>query len=404
MENKSVGKLASFKQLLSRNFILLLLVNICNNFGNTMDTQIFTIFGEDIGMTAAAVTLMATLYSVATLVMRPFAGRITDRLNLKLWLVIIMVLKAGAYIMQGLSPNGLWLTIARVCTGLVFCCATTAFFTGVAHFVDKKVMATGMGVMNAIPGLIVSLAPSIATSLYQGKSAATTYIVAAAFSIPAIVFILLLDVKNVNQARIPQKAEVKEKKRFNINNYICVPALPICFVTYCVAALIFACSLMVVPMSRDRGLTDIAIFFSMYTLFKVVGGLAGGILGDLLSSRRVIPAALILEVVCCVLLANGHSTLAIGAAGALYAIAYQGIMPVTKKAAALLAPPEQRGAAIGTNMLTIDIAGVTGSLLPGLLNAHFGYTTTFYCMIVFPVIGFILYMMVAKKLDAIEKG
>jgi predicted MFS family arabinose efflux permease len=93
---------------------------------------------------------------------------------------------------------------------------------------------------------------------------------------------------------------------------------------------------------------------------------------------------------------------AIGAAGALYAISYQGIMTVTKKVAAIMAPPEQRGAAISTNMLVIDIAGIMGSLIPGLLNTHFGYTTTFYCMLVYPVIGILIYLAIAKKLDALE--
>lgn len=403
MENGStLSTIAKFKQLFSKNYILLILVAIFNQFGTTMDTQVITVLGEDIGMAAVTITLMATIYSVATLVMRPFAGRLTDRLNIKFWLIVIMCLKAVTFVMQGIAPSELWLLIARFCTGLAFCCATTAFVTVSSFCVDKKIWATGMGVLNAIPGLCVSLAPTFAVYLYQTYSPSVSYFGAAACSIPAIIFILFMDVNRPADRPAVEKAPT-EKKGFDINNYICIPALPVCFITYCVAALLFACSLLVVTMSRERGLENIAIFFSCYTLFKVVGGLAGGLLGDLLSSKRVIIPALILEAICCILLANGYNEIMIGTAGALYAIAYQGIMPVTKKASALLAPPEQRGAAIGTNLLTIDIAGITGSLIPGLLNSFFGYTTTFYCMLAFPVIGIVLYLLVAKKLDEAEK-
>lgn len=398
------GTLASFKSLLNKNFILLLFISVFNQFGTTMDTQLITIRGQDIGMLPATLTLMVTLYSVATMVARPFAGRLTDKLNLKLWIIIIMALKAVTYILQGIAPNPIFLMVARVCTGLVFCCVTTAVATMGSLFVDRRAMGTGMGLVNAIPGLLVSTAPVLAVSLYQDVSPAASYAVAAAFSIPCIIVALLLDVEKANPKVGPGSAPKAdgEKKGFNISNYICLPALPACMITFCTASLLFACSLLVVTMSRERGLANIAIFFSMYTLFKAVGGIAGGVLGDLLSAKRVLVPGLILNAICCILLANGYTEVAIGAAGALYAISYQGIMTVTKKVAAIMAPPEQRGAAISTNMLVIDIAGITGSLIPGLLNTYFGYTTTFYCMLVYPVIGVLIYLAIAKKLDAAE--
>lgn len=134
------GTLASFKSLLNKNFILLLFISVFNQFGTTMDTQLITIRGQDIGMLPATLTLMVTLYSVATMVARPFAGRLTDKLNLKLWIIIIMALKAVTYILQGIAPNPIFLMVARVCTGLVFCCVTTAVATMGSLFVDRRAM------------------------------------------------------------------------------------------------------------------------------------------------------------------------------------------------------------------------------------------------------------------------
>lgn len=402
-KRKGGWALSSFKSLLSRNYLLLIVISIFNQFGTTMDTQLITVWGTDLGMAATTITLMATLYSVATMVGRPFAGRLTDKLNLKFWLILIMILKAGTFVLQGIAPNPVFLMVARFCTGIVFCFITTAVATMGSLFVDRRAMATGMGVLNAIPGLFVSTAPVIAVQIYQSVSPTASYLAAAAASIPCIIVALFLKVnKPEPKADAPEKGAAK--KGFNINNYICLPALPVCLITFCTASLLFACSLLVVTMSIERGLVNIAIFFSMYTLFKTVGGIAGGVLGDLLSAKRVLVPGLLLNAICCVLLATGHTEVAIGTAGALYAISYQGIMTVTKKAAAIMAPPEQRGAAISTNMLVIDIAGITGSLIPGLLNANFGYTTTFFCMLVYPVVGLLIYLAIAKKLAAAERA
>lgn len=403
-EVKKVGNgltLASFKSLLNKNYILLLLVSIFNQFGSTMDTQIIPVWGADLGMTAATITTMMTLYSVATLVGRPLAGRLTDKLNLKFWLILIMALKGLAYVLQGIAPSPMFLMVARFFTGLVFCCITTAVATMGSLFVDRRAMGTGVGIINAIPGLFVSFAPTLATTLYDNVSPTASYLTAAAASIPCIVVALLMDVKK----REPKRQMPGEvHKRFDINNYICLPALPVCMITFCTASLLFACSLLVVNMSIERGLANVAIFFTTYTLFKTVGGIAGGVLGDILSAKRVLVPGLVLNAICCVLLANGYTVVAVGAAGALYAMSYQGIMTVTKKAAAIMAPAEQRGAAMGTNMLVIDIAGIIGTVIPGTLYSHFGYTTTFYCMLVYPVIGVLIYLCIAKKLAAAEQA
>lgn len=394
------------KCLISKNFILLLLIQVCNQFGTTMDTQLFTMLGQNVGMTATAIALMATIYSVASMCARPFSGRLTDRFSVKFWLSAILILKIVTFLAQGFSPTGEVLMFTRALTGIVFCFATTAIVATTSLAVGREMMATGMGLINAIPGLVVSTAPVVGVAILQSYSPAMSYAVAAACSIPALVLVQFLDIKkpDAKPAKLADSAATEQpKKKFNINNYICIKALPVCLITYCIAALLFACSILVVPMSVENGFKNVAIFFSMYTLCKAIGGIAGGIFGDLLSVKKVIVPALILDAICCVLLANGTTEIAVGVAGVLFAIAYQGIMPVTKKAAAVMAPPQQRGAAISTNMLMIDIAGITGSLIPGLLNAAFGYSVTFYAMLVFPAIGFVLYFFVARQLDALDK-
>lgn len=403
--NKSNGKtvfFSSLKSMLNKNFILLMLISVFNQFGTTMDTQIITIRGQDIGMVAGTITLMATLYSVATMVARPFAGRLTDKLNLKPWLIIIMSLKAITFIFQGIAPTSALLILSRLCTGAVFCAVTGTVATMSSMFVDRRAMGTAMGLVSGIPGLLVSSAPVLAVYLYQNMSPATSYFVAALTSIPCIIFAMFLDVKKA-APKVKHNSNA-EKKGFDINNYICVPALPICMITFCTASLLFACSLLVVTMSRERGLANIAIFFTMYTLFKAVGAIGGGFLGDLMSAKHVIIPGLIMNAICCVLLANGHTEFAIGVAGALYAISYQSIMNVTRKASAIMAPVEQRGSAISTNMLIIDIAGITGTMIPGMLYSKLGYTTTFYCMLAYPILGFIIYLSIAKKIAAAEQG
>ena len=394
------------KRLISKNFILLMLIQICNNFSQTMDTQLFTMLGQSVGMTATAIALMATIYSVAAMCARPFSGRLTDRFSVKFWLSTVLILRMATLLAQGFSPTGDILTFTRALNGIMFCCITTATVATTTIVVGREMMATGMGLINAIPALLVSGAPAIGVAIFQAYSPATSYVVAAASCIPAVVFVQFLTVKKPEK-----KSEIsagstnseQPKKKFDINNYICIKALPVCFITYCIVSLLFACSILVVPMSIENGLKNVAIFFTTYSLFKAVGGIAGGMLGDLLSAKKIIVPALILDAVCSVLLANGVTDVAVGVAGALFAIAYQGVMPVTKKTAALLAPPQQRGAAISTNLLMIDIAGITGSLIPGLLNAAFGYSVTFYAMLVFPAIGFVLYLFVARQLDALDK-
>lgn len=386
-------------QFLNRNTVLLLFMYICDQLSLMMDIPMYSMLAGRHGLDAIGIGTIASGFFLANVCARPFAGIMTDTVRPKTLLIFVFFFKAVAFILLAISPTVFTFTLSRLLVGVVISFTTTVFIALMSHTVDRKAMGSAIGLLNGIPALVVFLMPSVGAHFFNTYSPLFAYSIAAAASIPGIIFAFLLKLD------IPRLVDKSAKPtKFVFGDFITVKALPISFFAFFNSSLLFATSVILMPAGKEKGITGMAIFFTCYLAASAFAAIGGGVIGDVLKLKNVLVPSLILLGVSCVLLGAATTPFMVGLAGAVYAFSYQASLPVIRKGAALLVEPERRGASISTTNLVIDLCGITGSILPGFLAVKFGFTNAFYLMAIYPVVGLVYYFIVQKKLNAADEA
>lgn len=148
----------------------------------------------------------------------------------------------------------------------------------------------------------------------------------------------------------------------------------------------------------ELGIENAAIYFSMYTLLSMWGGIVGGPLYDKLGMDFIIfpmlGGAAAATLFCGFATSATHFMLA----GIAFGFTYGMSNPACSAAAIAMASPERRGIATATNLLVPDVCSVVTGFLIGYLADAFGYAATFRVMVVFPILGFIFYLFSRRKI------
>lgn len=380
----------AFVELLkNRNYVLLILISIFQNFALTIGKSPLVPFAMTMGIAAPIAGAMNGTYYLLVCIVRPFTGIAQDKVNKKLMLTGSLLIKAIAFVMIAFSNNYATYFAGRMVDAISFSLITTVFMSTTSLFVDRRTMGIGVGLFSGIPTLVVSAVPTLSMYIFRTYGGKYVYLAGAAALVIGVLLVFLL--------RFPKEEKPAQKKKFSFNQIIYLPAVPACMLNFFLAMLLTVCDTYLVVMATERGITGAEIYLTIKSLVNVVAGLGLGGLSDIMGSRKILISACIATAGASILYGCAQSLTVIIIASLLYSIFQRGTVPVLVKAAAESAPPEMRGAAISTNYFIQDLAGVFGGYIAAFFGACFGYAGAFYASAALPIIGMILYMVIQGK-------
>ena len=397
--NQKTSKLslASYKTLLNREFLLILIANMLIGFANNNVNIPVNKFAVDLGMAPELIGIVATIYSLSIAVTRPFSGRAVDKLDNKKFIIIALIARIICFGCFAITNSVPMFIFSRVLHGVTFALIGSSLPTLAGKAVDKSVLATAFGVFVAVPGFLNATSAKFALWLYNSYGASVNFLVAAGLLVMAIIAILFVKFPK-EESKTEIKAEIKEKEGFKISNFICIDALPAFCINLFVGAIFSLMSQFALISGEARGITTMATFFAVYSLAGIACRLGGGIISDLIGEGWIIVVGMLSLSAACFIVAFGSSATLLGFAGACYAVGQGGLYPTLQSIAVKSTTPEKAGIAISTNFLAPDIAGMITGAGAGFLIGLFGYTTTFCIFGILPFFGICIYLGLRKKL------
>ena len=150
-------------------------VNVLSNLGFSIVLTTMTTYTLSMGATLSLAGTIASLFSFAAMLVRPFGGYLFDRINKKTVYILstmLMGLTVLGYSFAGSLPV---LMVIRVVHGALFGVSTTAAMALVTRFIPRERTSEGLGYFNAGTLVGQAVGPVIGSALIASISFRTMY-------------------------------------------------------------------------------------------------------------------------------------------------------------------------------------------------------------------------------------
>lgn len=371
--DSSDGAHRAFGRLWTRDYVLVLLINLTNVLVFYVLTSAVALYSvRELGASPAQAGIASGVFILGELLGRFVTGALLDRIGRRRALLAGLVffgLLAFAYI----PVRDLTLFIAvRVAHGIAYGIAGTAVGAAVQVLIPPPRRAEGTGWFATTNTLATAIGPMAAILMLGSGGAPLMFAVAGSLVAVAIVCALL--------ARAPGDAPDPAARGTRLRGHHLVEpaALPMAVIIFLVGGIYLGVVTFLGPFAADVGLVEAAgWFFIAYAVAIVLVRPVVGPLQDRRGDNVVVIPALVVFAAGMVLLATASSTAHFLAAAAVIGAGYGVTMSATLAIAVAESPPQRVGLANSTYYLGLTGGMGVAPIVVGALVDVSGYRTTF---------------------------
>jgi MFS family permease len=328
-----------------------------------------------------AVGLVVGAFSVSALVLRPWAGRMADRRGRVALMGSGAAFCAISVAGYGLARSVLVLVLLRLLTGV----GEALFFVGVTTAMSDLAPPPRRG--EALSLFSLSLYLGIALGSLAGESIAERYGFSAAWILAASAAIVALVLAlRVGDTRESEAGELPPSSAPLINRGAILPAVLLLSAIWGMAGF-----LAFVPLyARDLGLSGAGWLLFLFAAIVVAIRSLGARLPDRLGSRRATRAALLGTTIGLLVMGLWRSTPGLVGGTVLLGVGVALATPAIMMLALEGVPANERGSAMGTVSMSLDLAIGIGPATLGLVAASFGRAELFLVAAAVSAVGFFI--------------
>ena len=207
------------EKLWTKQYTGLCLTNILSSFSFYMIVTVLISFltGESVKATAAAAGVISGLFSVTSLICRPFCGIIADQLSkVKLMRAATLMMAVGCF-SYTFSHQIILIVIARVIHGIGFAVSSTAVMALASDYIPKSRMGEGIGYIGLANVIASAAAPGLGIYIADFLGLKGVFDVAGILCVLSAFFFFLLK----GEKKIKKTAGVK----LRLKNFLAVSVL-----------------------------------------------------------------------------------------------------------------------------------------------------------------------------------
>jgi MFS family permease len=363
----------------NRQFLFIFVIAFLVYMSSTMLTLTLPKYANDLGATAQAVGLLAGMFQIAALSMRPISGQIVDNENrlitLRLVLLVILISVFGL----ALSSKYWMLIVFRALHGLAWGVGSTLFMTIASGCFPSKRMTAGIGVYGLGQVFAQTIAPTFAVPVALRFGYGTLYVGNIVLISICLVIALFMKIRS-------SKPRLRSYS-YNLKKMIYLPATLPATMTMVNSIAKSSIRAFLVIFAATMDIVNIGIFFTVQAVTISVTRPILSKLADRFGLTRILIPCEIFTVAGLVIVSFAH-----GLAGFLMSECVRS------------ASPDKRVNASNTSYVGTDIGGFVGSNLAGIAVAYLGYRYMYRVfalpVIVLTVIYTILQARRQRALDA----
>lgn len=367
--------------LLTKDFILIIIINLLIFFGFQMFMPTFPVYIKKLGGGDSMVGLVVGIFTISSLAARLLSGMALDRIGRR----VVFLAGLGVFILAVLSYN--WLpTIGlilafRLIHGFGWGASSTASSTIASDIIPKERFGEGMGYFSLASSLPMAIAPAVGLFVVSNFSFTALFFVSAGLAALGFLLAFALKYHKVDMQERPKtKAAFFEKSSVR-------PTIIIFLVTITYGSIGSFLPLY----AAQKGIQNIGLFFTVYALSLLVSRPVFGRIADKLGHNFAVIPGLICVLITMVLLAQASAMPMFLIAAFVYGIGFGAVVSSLQAMAVANTPPYRRGAANATFFTGFDSGIGLGAILCGSVATAVGYSRMYLWAVVPALLAFILY-------------
>lgn len=385
------------KKIWNAMFISAFIVNVAMSLGQFMMNTLISKFANHLGAASSVVGLIASLFTVTALIVKPVSGPIVDVYSKKKILCAAILVIMVAFIGYGISTNVQMVMISRLIHGLGMGFTASTCLAIASDALPEGKLTQGIGYFSLGQALVSAAGPPIGLWLVDMFGYRVAFFCGAAVMAAAAVLAATM--------KTPPMPEERRKLKISLNNTFAMEAILPAVLLFLLAMSYGSInSFLVLYAEADRGIGNIGIFFTVYALCMLVTRPAITKLADKIGMEKVLIPAFMMFGVSMFLISNAKTMPMFLVAAVINACGYGAAQPTVQAFCMKCVSPERRGVGSSTSYIGMDIGYLIGPILCGSIAGNFGYPAMYQIMIAPIVLGIIVIFLNRKKIAHIDRG
>ncbi len=393
-------------KLWSSHYIVLLLVATLINVSSFMLITLLPLYMITLGGNNMAAGTLMMIFTLSALLFRPVFGGMLDTVGRRKVLLFGLISFAGFSLMLVFAHSVTIVYMLRFLQGIGLSAFSTALGTVLSDVVPHRRLTEGVGYFGITGTVASAIGPVVALYLIEVIGYTRSYIFAFGVAVVSAVFALYLNYENALEVVeiTPEDGEViptepagvarKNKGPFDFIEKTSIrPCLVILFVVFPISSVFSFMPLYAI----ERGIEDIGLFFTTYSVVMIGTRLLGGKLTDKYGYFKVYMPTIFMTLTMFFVLAIAQGLPLVLLAAVLYGVGFGTVQPIINTVVLKLSPLDRRGAANATYYATMDIGFGLGSFAWGAISEFFGFSAVFSVCFVMVAISIVLYIFVLHR-------
>lgn len=346
-----------------------------------------------------------TAILVASILIRPFSGKIIEAIGKKRVLVLSVISFAAISFLYIWVHDYIPLLILRFFHGLSFGIASTATGAMAADFVPLKRRGEGLGYYAMSMNLAMVIGPFIGLTLLQYVSYQMLFIILSLIMLIGILLAFLIQAPVHDASHIQMAGNTR---KFSVHDLFEVKAIPIGIITLLMT---FAYSGVISFLSvyaNSLGLITVSsYFFVVFAIAMIAPRRYFGKLYDRKGPAIVILPCLFIFAIGLIFLGFTFSSWMLLLSAAILGLGFGSLLPSFQTLSVQNAPNHRTGHVTATYFAFYESGQAVGSYVLGVIAAQWGYQNMYFfsALVVFIVMGlFSLYRKKERQLTASLEG
>lgn len=337
--------------------------------------------------------LLVTLFLLAAIFIRPFAGK---------WVAVgsqkkLLIYSAAAFFIATLFypfVTNMWeLFILRIIHGITFGVITTVKGTICAEIIPDARRGEGLSWFSLAMGLAMVIGPVIGLNLANIGAYNAAFIICIVISVVNI--FLSVTIHAPEQGK---QENVSNSKRFDFNDLIDKKAAPFALVVFILACAYSGIASFLALYAQEINLVKAAsTFFILYAGLMFVFRPFTGVWADRYGANKIVYPCIILFAIGMAMLSLPQTAIIMILAGAIIGIGYGSVTPILQTQVISSVEKHRVGIANSLFFNSMDLGMAVGAFMLGMTANSFGYRGVFISGIVIIVAGGIAYFALAGR-------
>ncbi|KAB7787548.1 MFS transporter [Bifidobacterium cebidarum] len=377
-----VNEPADDDKFMNGSIILIMAAAFFYMSATMMGTTLIVGYSHTLGASGEFAGIIAGTMNIVSLFCRPWAGRLSDRISMKRFSAVALVLMIAANAGYMASPNATTLFAARIINGIGFSGLSVCLAAWMSSLIPLAHIGKAMGYYGLANALAMALGPAVGIRICSSSGYRAAFTVTTAALIAALIMVALVrkgGSRSTQRAHDEQPAPTptptQQRQRPTLHNrieqVISIRVIPVAAVFMLFAIPYCATQSYIVTYTQARHLpVNVSLFFPLYAVALLILRVAMRNMFDRRSFRWFLWFCSACMIVALGALAalNNNAVLLVAA---MFMAASYGIMSsVSQSDAVRLAGTGHGGRGNATYYIGLDLGMALGPIIGGTLYAN----------------------------------